>query len=90
MRGGAEVCCIAVGRCRSALSHEALFARAFLEVNAKLTLFGTWRGLLVRDFHLGKAAGGGGIHSGHNFFNVAAQSGPLLITDNDERDSSAF
>jgi len=40
--------------------------------------------------HLGVTARSCCIHSGHNLFDMAAQSGPLLIADNHERDFPAF
>src|SRR5258708_21881129 len=36
------------------------------------------------------AARSGCIHGRHNPFNIVAQSGPLLVADNHERDISAF
>jgi hypothetical protein len=47
-------------------------------------------GLLEWYVHFGITAGSRCIHSGYNPFNVAAQSGPLLIGDNHERDFPAF
>ena len=47
-------------------------------------------GLLERYVHFGITAGSRCIHSGYNPFNVAAQSGPLLIADNHERDFPGF
>ncbi len=46
--------------------------------------------LLERDVNLGIAARRGRIHCEDNHFNVATQSGPLLIADNHKRDFPAF
>jgi hypothetical protein len=45
--------------------------------------------LAERNFHLDKAAGLCSVHGSDDPFNVAAQCGPLLITDNHEGDFAA-
>jgi len=59
-------------------------------VNASLSDTLLQRALLERDVNLGIAARRGRIRSEDNHFNVATQSGPLLIADNHKRDFPAF
>jgi len=67
-------------------------------LRARISLISWWRGdaevrgggLLERYIHFGITAGSRCIHSGHNPFHVAAQSGPLLIADNHEREFPTF
>lgn len=69
---------------------EIIFNRAFAPC-FRLYPFRTVKFRLVeRDFHLGIAARLGGVHGGHNPFDVATQSGPLLIADDHERDFPAL